>query len=337
MKYQQRFSTKKQNLINSSNNMAMYIADSLRYENGMQYNRCGQSGVLLPKVSLGFWHNFGGVDPYERSRDITHYAFDHGITHFDLANNYGPPYGSAEETFGRLMDDDFRPYRDELFISTKAGYDMWPGPYGNWGSRKYLMASLDQSLKRMHLDYVDLFYSHRYDPETPIDETLQALVDVVRAGKALYVGISRWPLEATRTAFQYLRERDVPCLIYQGKLNMLNREPLEEGILELCRESGVGFISFSPLAQGLLTDRYLGGIPEDSRMSRGKFLRPDMLTDELLEQLRGWNAEAEARGESFAEMALRWILQQQGVTSVLVGASSTAQLQKNLKCVSTKI
>ena len=317
--------------------MAKYIADSLRYENGMQYNRCGQSGVLLPKVSLGFWHNFGGVDPYERSREITHYAFDHGITHFDLANNYGPPYGSAEETFGRLMDDDFRPYRDELFISTKAGYDMWPGPYGNWGSRKYLMASLDQSLRRMHLDYVDLFYSHRFDPETPIDETLQALVDVVRAGKALYVGISRWPLEATRTAFQYLRERDVPCLIYQGKLNMLNREPLEEGILDLCRESGVGFISFSPLAQGLLTDRYLGGIPEDSRMSRGKFLRPDMLTDELLEQLRGWNAEAEARGESFAEMALRWILQQQGVTSVLVGASSTAQLQKNLKCVSTKM
>ena len=317
--------------------MAKYIADSLRYENGMQYNRCGQSGVLLPKVSLGFWHNFGGVDPYERSREITHYAFDHGITHFDLANNYGPPYGSAEETFGRLMDDDFRPYRDELFISTKAGYDMWPGPYGNWGSRKYLMASLDQSLRRMHLDYVDLFYSHRFDPETPIEETLQALVDVVRAGKALYVGISRWPLEATRTAFQYLRERDVPCLIYQGKLNMLNREPLEEGILDLCRESGVGFISFSPLAQGLLTDRYLGGIPEDSRMSRGKFLRPDMLTDELLEQLRGWNAEAEARGESFAEMALRWILKQQGVTSVLVGASSTAQLQKNLKCVSTKI
>ena len=317
--------------------MAKYIADSLRYETGMQNNRCGQSGVLLPKVSLGFWHNFGGVDPYERSREITHYAFDHGITHFDLANNYGPPYGSAEETFGRLMDDDFRPYRDELFISTKAGYDMWPGPYGNWGSRKYLMASLDQSLRRMHLDYVDLFYSHRFDPETPIEETLQALVDVVRAGKALYVGISRWPLEATRTAFQYLRERDVPCLIYQGKLNMLDREPLEEGILDLCRESGVGFISFSPLAQGLLTDRYLGGIPEDSRMSRGKFLRPDMLTDELLEQLRGWNAEAEARGESFAEMALRWILQQQGVTSVLVGASSTTQLQKNLKCVSTKM
>ena len=182
--------------------MENYFADSLRYDSGMQFCRCGRSGVMLPKVSLGFWHNFGGVDPYERSREITHYAFDHGVTHFDLANNYGPPYGSAEETMGRLMDDDFRPYRDELFISTKAGYDMWPGPYGNWGSRKYLMASLDQSLRRMHLDYVDLFYSHRYDPETPLEETLQALVDVVRAGKALYVGISRWPLEATRFAFQ---------------------------------------------------------------------------------------------------------------------------------------
>lgn len=310
----------------------MYTAHPLRYENGMQYNRCGQSGVLLPKVSLGFWHNFGGVDPYERSREITRYAFDHGITHFDLANNYGPPYGSAEETFGRLMDDDFRPYRDELFISTKAGYDMWPGPYGNWGSRKYLMASLDQSLKRMHLDYVDLFYSHRYDPETPLDETLQALVDVVRAGKALYVGISRWPLEATRTAFEYLRERDVPCLIYQGRLNLLDREPQREGILDLCRETGVGFISFSPLAQGLLTDRYLGGIPEQSRMSKGKTLRSDMLTDELLGQLKAWNAEAASHGETLAEMALRWVLQQ-GVTSVLVGASSTAQLQENLKCV----
>ena len=316
--------------------MKKYIANALRYENGMQYERCGQSGVLLPRVSLGFWHNFGGVDPYERSREITRYAFDHGITHFDLANNYGPPYGSAEETLGKLMEEDFRPYRDEMFISTKAGYDMWPGPYGNWGSRKYLMASLDQSLRRMHLDYVDLFYTHRFDPETPIEETLQALVDVVRAGKALYVGISRWPLDATRKAFKYLRERDVPCLIYQGKLNLLNREPLEEGILDLCRESGVGFISFSPLAQGLLTDRYLNGIPQDSRMSRGKFLRPNMLTDELMEQLRSWNAEAQNRGETLAEMALRWVLEQHGVTSVLVGASSTEQLQKNMKCVSAK-
>ena len=307
------------------------MADKTRYDGVMQYQRCGRSGVLLPKVSLGFWHNFGGVDPFERSREITRYAFDHGITHFDLANNYGPPYGSAEETFGRLMDDDFRPYRDELFISTKAGYDMWPGPYGNWGSRKYLMASLDQSLRRMHLDYVDLFYSHRYDPETPLDETLQALVDIVRAGKALYVGISRWPLEAARFAFKYLRERDVPCLIYQGRLNMLDRTPLEDGVLQLCREEGVGFISFSPLAQGLLTDRYLTGIPQDSRMSKAHFLKPEMLTDDLLLKLNRWNNIAADRGETLAEMALAWILQQQGVTSVLVGASSTAQLQKNLK------
>lgn len=310
-----------------------YLADEKRYENGMRYERCGRSGVLLPKVSLGMWHNFGSVDPYQRSREIVRYAFDHGITHLDLANNYGPVYGSAEETLGRLMDDDLRPYRDELFISTKAGYDMWPGPYGNWGSRKYLMASLNQSLRRMHLDYVDLFYSHRYDPDTPLEETLQALVDIVRSGKALYVGISKWPLEATRFAIDYLRRHDTPLLIYQGRLNMLNREPLDEGILQLCHNEGVGFISFSPLAQGLLTGRYLDGIPEDSRMAKGKFLRPDMLTDDLLSQLRQWNSEAEAKGQSLAEMALRWILDQQGVTSVLVGASSTRQLAQNLQCV----
>ena len=310
-----------------------YQADEHRYDNGMQYERCGRSGVLLPKVSLGFWHNFGSVDPYQRSREIVRFAFDHGVTHLDLANNYGPVYGSAEETMGRIMDDDLRPYRDELFISTKAGYDMWPGPYGNWGSRKYLMASLDQSLKRMHLDYVDLFYSHRYDPETPLEETLQALVDVVRAGKALYVGISRWPLEATRFAIDYLRRHDTPLLIYQGRLNKLDREPVNEGILQLCHDEGVGFISFSPLAQGLLTGRYLDGIPEDSRMAKAKFLRPEMLTDDLLHQIRQWNSEAEANGQTLAEMALRWILQQQGVTSVLVGASSTQQLAQNLRCV----
>lgn len=310
-----------------------YIADKNRYEGVMKYERCGRSGVLLPKVSLGFWHNFGSIDPFERSREITRYAFDHGITHFDLANNYGPVYGSAEETLGRLMDEDFRPYRDELFISTKAGYDMWPGPYGNWGSRKYLMASLNQSLQRMHLDYVDLFYSHRYDPDTPLEETLQALVDIVRQGKALYVGISRWPLEATRFAYQYLKERDVPLLIYQGRLNMLDREPQEEGILDFCVEAGIGFISFSPLAQGLLTDRYLKGIPEDSRMSKGKFLKQEMLTPELMAKLQAYNSEAERQGQTLAERALAWILQQPGVTSVLVGASSTAQLEKNLKCV----
>ena len=294
----------------------LYFADQNRYDNGMEYERCGRSGVLLPKVSLGFWHNFGSV---------THYAFDHGITHFDLANNYGPVYGSAEETMGRLMDDDFRPYRDELFISSKAGYDMWPGPYGNWGSRKYLMASLDQSLKRMKIDYVDLFYSHRYDPDTPLEETLQALVDIVRQGKALYVGISNWPLEPLKFGYEYLKAHDVPLLIYQGRLNMLNREPQETGITDFCAEKGIGFIAFSPLAQGLLTDRYLNGIPADSRMAKEKFLKSSMLTTE--------NKVAESRGETLAEMALAWILHQKAVTSVLVGASSTSQLEKNLKCV----
>ena len=315
--------------------MENYVADALRYDGGMKYERCGHSGVLLPKVSLGFWHNFGGDDSYDRAKAIARYAFDHGVVHFDLANNYGPPYGSAEETLGRLMDEDFRPYRDELFIATKAGYDMWAGPYGNWGSRKYLMASLDQSLKRMHRDYVDLFYSHRYDPETPLEETLQALVDTVRSGKALYVGISRWPLEATKVAEKYLREHDVPLLIYQGKLNMLNREPMDTGVLDFCAEKGIGFISFSPLAQGLLTDRYLNGIPADSRMSKGKFLKESMLTDELLTQLRQYNAEALAQGKPLSQMALEWILKQRGVTSVLVGASSTEQLQKNLMCVNS--
>ena len=311
-----------------------YSASADRYaHSATMYRRCGQSGVMLPKVSLGFWHNFGGVDPYERSRAITHYAFDHGITHFDLANNYGPPYGTAEETFGRLMDDDFRPYRDELFISTKAGYDMWPGPYGNWGSRKYLMASIDQSLRRMHLDYVDLFYSHRYDPDTPLEETLQALVDIVRAGKALYVGISRWPLDALVTAERYLREHDVPLLIYQGRLNLIDRAPVEEGQLQFCRDHGIGFISFSPLAQGLLTDRYLNGIPSDSRMAHGGSLRPEMLTPELLSKIREYNEEAATHGQTLAERALSWILEQDGVTSVLVGASSTRQLEADLKAI----
>ena len=328
-----------------------YIAAESRYEHlvfsqsGTEgesfYRRCGRSGVLLPKVSLGFWHNFGANDPYERSRAITRYAFDHGITHFDLANNYGPPYGSAEETLGRLIDEDFRHYRDELFIATKAGYDMWPGPDGNWGSRKYLMASLDQSLRRMRLDYVDLFYSHRYDPETPLDETLQALVDIVRSGKALYIGISRWPIEALKVADQYLREHDVPLLIYQGRLNLIDRAPQEEGILDYCHEQGIGFISFSPLAQGLLTDRYLNctitpegeltGIPEGSRMTQGRFLKPAALTAEMLEQLKAYDQEAQGNGQTLAEMALSWILEQKGVTSVLVGASSPEQLEKNLK------
>ena len=308
-----------------------YFAAEGRYDRAQTlYARCGRSGVLLPRVSLGFWHNFGGVDPYERSRAITHYAFDHGITHFDLANNYGPPYGSAEVTMGRLMDDDFRPYRDELFISTKAGYDMWPGPYGDHGSRKYLMASLDQSLRRMHLDYVDLFYSHRFDPDTPVEETLQAMVDIVRSGKALYLGISNWPLEPLRYAVDYLREAKTPLLIYQGRLNMIYQKPIEEGILEFCREQGIGFIAYSPLAQGLLTDRYLEGIPADSRMAKDHFLHPYSRTPKLLDYLHELEAKGRTNGRSIAQEALAWILDQAGVTSVLVGASSVAQLENNL-------
>ena len=310
-----------------------YLASEHRYDDESLYARCGHSGILLPKVSLGFWHNFGGVAPYERGRAITRYAFDHGITHFDLANNYGPPYGSAEQTMGRLMDDDFHPYRDELFISTKAGYDMWPGPYGNWGPRKYLMASLDQSLRRMHLDYVDLFYSHRLDPLTPLEETLQALVDIVRQGKALYIGISNWPLEQLRIGEQYLREHNVPLLIYQGRLNLIDRKPMDTGILQFCRESGVGFIAFSPLAQGLLTDRYLNGIPSDSRMAREHFLKSDRLTPELVAYVQQLRADAKAKGQTTSEAALRWVLAQEGVTSVLIGASSVEQLAQNLKCI----
>lgn len=311
-----------------------YTASDNRYDDSADlYRRCGRSGVLLPKVSLGFWHNFGGVDSYDRARAIARCAFDNGITHFDLANNYGPPYGSAEQTLGKLMNDDFRPYRDELFIATKAGYDMWPGPYGNWGSRKYLFASLEQSLKRMRLNYVDLFYSHRYDPNTPLEETLQALVDIVRQGKALYIGISRWPLEALRVAHDYLKAHDVPMLIYQGRINLLDREPINEGILDYCQRQGIGFISFSPLAQGLLTDRYLHGVPDDSRMARNHFLKKERLTPELLNYLQRLNATATERGESLAEMALSWVLHQQGITSVLVGASNPEQLQKNLRSV----
>lgn len=313
---------------------SIYTAAANRYERSQDlYVRCGKSGVLLPKLSLGFWHNFGGEAPYERSRAITHYAFDHGITHFDLANNYGPPYGTAEETFGRLMDDDFRPYRDELFISTKAGYNMWEGPYGEWGSRKYLVSSLDQSLRRMHLDYVDLFYSHRFDPLTPVEETLQALVDIVRAGKALYVGISNWPLEPLKFAEQYLRERDVPLLIYQGKLNLLNREPINEGIMDFCHAKGIGFIAFSPLAQGLLTDRYVNGIPSDSRMAKEKFLRSENLTAQMLDYIHELHAKAVANGRTTAQEALSWVLEQKGTTSVLVGVSSVAQLEDNLRTV----
>lgn len=306
-----------------------------RYDNGMKYRRCGRSGILLPEISLGFWHNFGDVDTLARSQSIAHYAFDHGITHFDLANNYGPSYGSAEETFGWLMKKSFAPYRDELFISSKAGYDMWPGPYGNWGSRKYLMSSLDQSLRRMNLDYVDVFYTHRYDPDTPLEETLQALVDIVRAGKALYVGISRYPKEAAKTAYRYLEERDVHCLLYQGKYNLLNREPEEEGILRQAQKNGTGFIAFSPLAQGLLTSRYLDGqIPADSRMARETSLKESALTPALLSRLKELNELAARRGQTLAEMALAWVLRDEQVCSVIVGASSVDQLADNLKALS---
>ena len=311
----------------------IYSPNPDRYTNGMKYRRCGRSGILLPEISLGLWHNFGAVNPLENSIAIAHYALDNGITHFDLANNYGPPYGSAEETFGQIMKKSFQPYRHELFISTKAGYDMWPGPYGNWGSRKYLMNSLEQSLRRMNLDYVDLFYIHRYDPETPWEETLQALVDIVRQGKALYVGISRWPYEATEFAYQYLKERDVPCLIYQGRYHLLDRGPEEEGILRQAKENGAGFIGFSPLAQGLLTDRYLNGIPEDSRIAHGGHLKKEALTETTLRRISALNDIAQRRGQTLAEMALAWILKDDYVTSVIVGASSTGQLEKNLKAL----
>lgn len=313
--------------------MNEYIADSTRYDD-MKYRRCGRSGILLPEISLGMWQNFGGIDPFERSREILRYAFDHGITHFDLANNYGPPYGSAEETFGRIMKRDFAPYRDEMFISSKAGFDMWPGPYGNWGSRKYLMASLDQSLRRMNLEYVDLFYHHRFDPETPLEETMQALVDIVRAGKALYVGISNWPATELAVAADYLAARDVPLLIYQGRLNMVDRAPITDGQLSLCRERGVGFIAYSPLAQGLLTDHYLDGkIPSGSRMARRAHLTPERLTPEMLAELRRLNGEASQAGIPLAEYALRWVLDQPGVTSVIVGAKSVEQLAANLRAI----
>ncbi|MCH5246078.1 MAG: aldo/keto reductase [Muribaculaceae bacterium] len=314
----------------------VYSPDSTRYENGMSYRRCGRSGILLPEISIGLWHNFGDVDTLSESMKKAHFAFDAGITHFDLANNYGPSFGSAEETFGIIMEKSFKPYRDELIISTKAGHDMWPGPYGTWCSRKNLMASLDQSLRRMKLDYVDIFYSHRYDPVTPIEETLQALVDIVRQGKALYVGISKYPREVTEYAYQYLAERDVPCLIYQGRYNILNREPEETGILAEAKERGVGFIAFSPLAQGLLTNRYLSGIPADSRMARSIFLKKEVLTSELLAKIRALNDIAAQRGQSLAEMALSWVLKDEMVTSVLIGASTTEQIAQNLRAVGHK-
>ena len=312
---------------------SIYAASADRYERGMRYNRCGNSGILLPAISLGLWHNFGDVDDYSLSKQKLHFAFDQGITHFDLANNYGPSFGSAERTFGLVMKDSFGPYRDEIFVSTKAGHDMWGGPYGSWGSRKHLMASLNQSLKRMNLDYVDVFYSHRYDPNTPLEETLQTLVDIVRQGKALYVGISKYPYEAARFAYDYLREQHVPCLLYQGRYNLLSREPEIKGMLQQSREQGSGFIAFSPLAQGILTDRYLHGIPVDSRVARGGFLKKEALTADTMSKIERLNELALRRGQTLAEMSLAWLLQHDLVTSVIVGASSVQQLETNLRAL----
>jgi L-glyceraldehyde 3-phosphate reductase len=305
-----------------------YVPRADRYDS-MQYRRCGRSGLLLPAIVLGLWHNFGHDRPFETGRELVLRAFDLGVTHFDLANNYGPPYGSAETNFGRILRDDLRPYRDELVISTKAGYDMWPGPYGEWGSRKYLLASLDQSLERMGLDYVDIFYSHRFDPETPLEETMGALDSAVRQGKALYVGISSYGAERTAEAAAILRELGTPLLIHQPSYSLLNRW-IEPELLDVLEREGVGCIAFSPLAQGMLTDRYLDGIPEGSRAARGEFLTPDMLTEENMSHIRALNDLAARRGQPLSQMAIAWVLRDPRMTAALIGASSVAQLEQNL-------
>jgi len=306
----------------------MYVPAADRYDR-MGYRRSGRSGLALPALSLGLWHNFGHDRPLDRSRAIVRRAFDLGVTHFDLANNYGPPYGSAEENFGRLVRQDLAPFRDELVISTKAGYDMWPGPYGNWGSRKYLLSSLDQSLRRMGLDYVDIFYSHRFDPDTPLEETMGALDTAVRQGKALYVGISSYSPDKTRRAAEILDELGTPLLIHQPSYSMLNRW-IEKELLDTLEELGVGCIGFSPLAQGMLTDKYLGGIPEGSRASRNDSLSPDLLSDAALERIRSLNEFARGRGQTLAQMALAWTLRDSRMTSTVFGASSVEQLESSL-------
>src|SRR5690348_13081063 len=303
-----------------------YVPDDHRYERH-PYRRCGRSGLQLPAISLGLWQNFGADVPLEQSRAIVRRAFDLGITHFDLANNYGPPYGSAEETFGKLLRDDFRPFRDELVISTKAGYDMWPGPYGEWGSRKYLLASLDQSLRRMGLDYVDIFYSHRPDPDTPLEETMGALAHAVRSGKALYAGLSNYKPTETIQAAKLLREMGAPCLIHQPRYSMLDRW-VEPELLATLEAEGIGCTVFSPLGKGLLTDRYLKGIPADSRAGRDqRFLRPEHVTDEILARTEKLNEIAHSRGQTLAQMALAWVLRHQVVTSALIGASKVSQVE----------
>jgi L-glyceraldehyde 3-phosphate reductase len=303
-----------------------YLAERERYDS-MTYTRCGRSGLQLPALSLGLWHNFGDDTPFDTGRAICRRAFDLGITHFDLANNYGPPPGAAERNFGRLLKTDFAPYRDEMIISSKAGYLMWPGPYGSWGSREYLLASLDQSLTRLGLDYVDIFYSHRYDPDTPLEETMGALDAAVRQGKALYAGISSYGPDKTRAAVQILRELGTPCLIQQPSYSMLNRWIENDGLLPVLAEEGVGCIAFSPLAQGMLTDKYLKAVPDGSRATAGKSLRPEFISDENLAKVRGLNKIAEARGQSLAQMAIAWVLRDPRITTALIGASRVEQVE----------
>ena len=306
-----------------------YLAESSRYKT-MKYNRCGKSGLLLPAISLGLWHNFGFADNFNNSREIIRSAFDQGITHFDLANNYGPPAGSAEEVFGSILKKDFTAYRDEMIITSKAGYDMWDGPYGEWGSRKYLVASLNQSLKRMGIEYVDIFYSHRFDPNTPLEETMMALDHIVRSGKALYAGISNYSPDQTTRALSILNKLGTPCLVHQSRYSMIDRT-VENGLLDVLNDNGVGFVAFSPLAQGVLTDRYLNGIPADSRASKAHFLKPEYLTPGLIANISKLNDLALLRGQTLAQMATAWLLRDHRVTSVIVGVSSVKQLNDNIE------
>ncbi|MGL4993743.1 MAG: aldo/keto reductase [Bacteroidales bacterium] len=310
-----------------------YRANSKRYQEGISFKRCGNSGIVLPRLSLGMWHNFGSVDSLHNATKIARHAFDNGITHFDLANNYGPTFGSAEENLGRMIKRDFKPYRNELVISTKAGHLMWPGPYGDGGSRKYLMSSLDDSLKRMSLDYVDIFYIHRLTPETPLEETMQALVDIVRQGKALYIGISKYPPAILDKAIAYLKEQNVPCLVSQDKYNMMVRD-VENGVLDCCTKNGLGFVAFSPLAQGILTNKYIKGIPKGSRASRPEsFLKAEQVTPELIEKIIKLNDIANQRGQTLAQMAISWVVRNELVTSAIIGASSTEQIDDNLSAL----
>lgn len=309
----------------------MYLADGNRYQN-MTYKRCGKSGLKLPRVALGLWHNFGSIDSFENQKKLIFKAFDSGITHFDLANNYGPVPGSAEENFGRILKDELNGYRDELIISTKAGYTMWAGPYGDWGSRKYLVSSLDQSLKRLGIDYVDIFYHHRPDPETPLEEAMEALSDIVRSGKALYVGLSNYRPKETKAAAEILRENHTPCLIHQPRYNMFDRW-VEDELLDVLDKEGIGSIAFCPLAQGLLTDKYINGIPKDSRATRNVFLHESDITEEVIEKVIKLNEIAKGRGQTLAQMSLAWVLRRNRVTTVLIGASKVKQIEDNVKII----